>query len=197
MINKIKTFKQFITEEYSNRDLIVVDIQPSYKNTIHFPIHEFASFLNENEFKSIFYLFNGPDLGMEEWYEISEWLLDNGLEEEKLDEIQSFEKGYAFFRNFMDLGMDEDDLIRLLKYMYQHNINDSREIDEEDWNELKLEWDYDPDGECVFIPDVLFKLQRYNNPLICGGGRDECLREIELCMHVLDKPYELLNKFVF
>lgn len=193
----MKSFKQYISEQHYSRDLIVVDIQPGYERSIHFPIKSFTKFLNNNTFSSIFYLYNGPDLRLESWSDISLWLYEYGLKEKVLDTIIPFEKGYAFFRSFMDLGMDEDDLIRLLRYMYENDITDSRDIEENDWNNLNLDWDNDQHGDCVYIPDVLFKLDRYNNPLICGGGRDECLREIELCFHVLNKPYQLLNQFVY
>lgn len=189
---------QQLCEELSGRDLIVVDIQPTYEKYIHaFDMDDFTEYLNETEFNSIFYLYNGPDMGFEDWDDIGNWLVDNGLEEDKVHEMKSFEKGYAFFRSFMDLGMDEDDLIKLLQYMYSEKIYDSRDISEEDWDALNINWEYNPDGDMVNIPDVLFELERYHNPIICGGGRDECLAEVVLCMKVLEKPYELLERFVY
>jgi hypothetical protein len=181
----------------SGRDLVVVDIQPEYENAISFPISQFTNYLNRTPFNKIFYTFNGPDLGFKNWSEVSYWLIENGLDESKLDEIEPFDKGYAFFRSFMDLGMDEANLLRLLKYMHDNKIYDSRDVDEEIWASLNLDWDWDPNGDAVFIPDVLFKLDRYKNPLICGGGRDECLREVELCFRILNKPYQLLTEFIY
>lgn len=189
---------QQLCEQLSGRDLIVVDIQPTYGPYIKtFDLEDFTEYLNDTEFKSILYLYNGPDMGFEDWNEIGYWLMESGLEEEKFDEMTSFEKGYAFFRSFMDLGMEERDLIKLLRYMFDSKIYDSRDISEEDWDALDINWDYDPDGDMVNIPDVLFQLRQYNNPIVCGGGRDECLAEIELCFKVLDKPYELLERFVY
>ena len=102
--------------------------------------------------------------------------MENGLDESKLNEIEPpSTRVDAFFRSFMDLGMDEGSLLRLLKYMHENKIWDSRNVDEEVWASLDLDWDWDPEGDCVNIPDVLFKLDRYNNPLICGGGRDGAL----------------------
>lgn len=190
-------YKQ-LCEQLAGRDLIVVDIQPTYENYIHtFDMHEFTEYLNDNDHNSILYLYNGPDMGFESWNDITYWLMDRGLEEEKVEEMRSFEKGYAFFRSFMDLGMDEDDLVTLIRYMMDNRIYDSRDISEEDWETLGIDWEYDPDGDMINIPDVMNELKRYHNPILCGGGRDECLKEIEICFRALDKPYELLERFVY
>ena len=97
---------------------MIVDIQPSYESYIPF-LDEFVNFLNKNTFNSITYLYNGPELGMETETDMIEWLYENGLKKSKFDQITFQDKGYAFFRSFMDLGMDKTDLINLIRYMYK------------------------------------------------------------------------------
>jgi len=41
-------------------------------------------------------------------------------------------------------------------------------------------------------------LKNYNGRLmVCGGGINECLKEVELALMVLDKPYNVLTEFTF
>lgn len=167
----MKSLKTFLSETNTNRDLIVVDIQPIYSRgfTQHF-LKTFADYINDGEFNSIFYLYNGPDLGGEEWWQLADWLMDHGVEEEKIESMESYDKGYAFFRSYMDMGMDENDLIAMIKYMFENKIYDSRDLPDEVWEDLGLDRD-DWEPDMINIPDVFFKLQHYNNPLLCGGEK--------------------------
>jgi hypothetical protein len=36
-----------------------------------------------------------------------------------------------------------------------------------------------------------------DNIVIMGGGMNECLKEIEIALMSLDKPYEKLDKFIY
>ena len=65
-MNYLKLFETFYQKNFP---LIVVDVQPGYEDDIDFDIKEFCEYLNEQE--KILYLFNGPDLGYEDEYEIS------------------------------------------------------------------------------------------------------------------------------
>jgi len=65
-------FKQYINEKRTN-NVIVVDIQPIYKNYIHFNIYDFCNFLLEQ--RDILYLYNGPDtVGSDNKEGIIDWL---------------------------------------------------------------------------------------------------------------------------
>jgi len=64
-MNYLKLFETFYQKNFP---LIVVDVQPGYEDYIDFDIEEFCEYLNEQE--KILYLFNGPDLGYEDEYEI-------------------------------------------------------------------------------------------------------------------------------
>lgn len=136
--------KQFLKEQQRNKllessginlitdaNLISVDIQPAYENAFTFDIFSFTNFLNNNfeELNTLTFLFNGPDLGYPDENEYKWWLIENGLDENIVEQSIFFDKGYAFFRFCLDEGIDDNELIDLIKFMISNNINDSRDID--------------------------------------------------------------------
>jgi hypothetical protein len=191
-------------------NLFSIDIQPEYENYFNFDIYSFTSFINENinNVNSITFLYNGYEtLGMVSEYDYKIWLVENGLEEEHLDSIEFYDKSYAFFRYCMDSGSDEDELVNLVKYMIQHNVNDSRDIDEEMWDGFMKQYSYnssdvrdllEPAQDAINIPDLMDYLKKYSGKiLICGGGINECFKEVEIALRALDKSYNVLTKFTY
>lgn len=80
-------------------NLITVDMQPEYENYFTFNINEYLQLINDNidVTASVTFLYNGEDsLGMISEYDFKFWLVDNGLNEEILDECYFYDKGYAF-----------------------------------------------------------------------------------------------------
>lgn len=69
------------------------------------------------------------------------------------------------------------------------------------------EYDYDESeirdlleivDDMVSIPDLMDFLKNYNNKLVlCGGGINECLKEVEIALMALDKKYNVLTKFTY
>lgn len=190
----INTFIEFLNEA-RGINLVCVDIQPTYESYIRF-IPDFIDFLNENEFYKILYLYNGPDLGFEDSDEIKNWLMENGLDPEKLDNFKFYEKGYAFLRGWMDTGVPEEDIIKMGKYMLKNNIYDSRDIEEETYKEMGLE-ELSDNPDSIFIPDVIEEIKKLNKPLLCGGGKNECLLEVELLFRMINKRYKKHKKYIY
>lgn len=188
-------------------NLISVDIQPEYQDGFGFNLSEYLGYLNENieVMNSLTFLFNGPDLGFGSEDEYKYWLVENGFEEENLNYSRFYDKGYAFFRYCMDEGIDDDELVDFIKFMISHDINDSREIDAEMWAQFKAEYNYEsiqdllePAQEMINIPDLMDFLKNYSGRLmLCGGGIQECLKEVELALMVLDKPYQILTQYTY
>lgn len=213
MKNKIKN----IIETYllgnnipSNKTIVSIDIQPEYKNFISFNIFEFGNYINEcyKNNNRIIFLYNGADtLGMISENEYKNWLYENvGIEDDVLDNILFYDKGYAFFRYCIDNQIEVDDIVYLVKYMYENNINDSRDIDWEqlindnnnnniDYSNVKELLEYADD--CITIPDLMDFLNNHNNMVLMGGSLKECFKEVEIALQVLDKNYTIENKFIF
>lgn len=193
---------------FNGKELIVVDIQPEYEKSFRFKPYQFTEFLNQHatEFSSITLLYNGPDLGMVSESEYAMWLVENGLEEDVLSSIKFFEKGYAFFRNVMDAGVDHDEIVHVIAFMAKNDINDSRDLSEELWNEFSASFPNDSDiieylkdnEDAIFIPELINELDNSTQtPLVMGGGKDECLAEVLIVLKYLGRNYSLINQFVY
>ena len=189
--------------------IMSVDIQPEYENNISFSLMRFANYINtayENNNRIIF-LYNGEDtLGMIPEYEYKYWLLELGINENVIDNSIFYDKGYAFFRFCIDSNIEDDDIVELVRYMYDNNINDSRDIDWEtlvedyiendlNYNEIKELLEYS--GDMISIPDLMDFLKNYNNITLIGGSQYECLKEVEIALNALNKNYNLDVRFVF
>jgi len=194
----------------NNADLISVDIQPEYHEAFTFDEMSFGNMINENydSLARLTFLFNGPDLGFPSEDEYKHWLWEEcGIEEHIVYNSYYYDKGYAFFRYCIDFGVDDDDLADLVKFMVRHDINDSRDMDEEMWILFMKEYNHDQSevrdllefsDDMINIPDVMEFLQNYNqNIVLCGGGLQECLKEVEIALMAMDKPYRLYTQYTY
>jgi hypothetical protein len=195
-----------IFEQNTNgKTLISVDIQPEYQKYINFDINNWVHMINQHQGVIVF-LYNGYDtLGMVNENDYKEWLFDLGIDEEIIyDTAIFYDKGYAFFRYCIDNSVDDEDIVGLVKMMIEYEINDTRELDEEFWDEFIERYGRENvrellefSDDCINIPDLMDFLSRFSNILICGGGRDECLKEVEIALMALDKPYDKLDSFIY
>lgn len=207
--NKNKKAARLIKEgELEGKTIINVDIQPEYENYINFNLNEWVHFINQNaESNNIIFLYNGYDsLGMIEETSYQNWLFDLGIDEDVISNATFYDKGYAFFRYCMDYGIDQDNIVDFIKYMIRHNINDSRDIDEEMWNGYMKETNHtqqdvrdllESADDMIYIPDLMDFLKRYSNIVLTGGGISECLKEVEIALLALGKNYNILSEFTY
>lgn len=208
-VNLNKKKLRIIKEEYlQGKTIINVDIQPEYKNYISFGLSKWIQFLNQNANNNrIIFLYNGEDtLGMVSEYDYKNFLLDLGLDEDVLDNAIFYDKGYAFFRYCMDNSIDEDNIVDLVKFMIQNDINDSREIDEDMWNDYMQQTNHSQEdvrellenaGDMINIPDLMDFLKNYSNIVLLGGGINECLKEVEIALLALNKNFNTLKQFTY
>ena len=188
-------------------NLISVDIQPEYENYMGWQPYEFMQYLNEvfDNLGSLTFLYNGADtLGMVSEGEYMQWLVEQGFEEQNLNYTRFYDKGYAFFRYCMDEGMEEENLVALIQYMDANGVSDSRMINWDDFmthygveeSEARDMLEYSDD--CISVPDLMEYLQNYGGKLVlCGGGINECLKEVELALMALSKPYNVLTQWTY
>lgn len=207
--NRVKRKARLLTEtKIQGKTIINVDIQPEYENYISFDLQKWVNFINTNsEFNDIVFLYNGADtLGMVSESSFKMWLMDLGVEEDVIYNSTFYDKGYAFFRYCMDNSIDEDSIVDLVKYMIRHNINDSRDIDEDMWNDFMEETNHDQQDvrdllenadDMINIPDLMDFLESYSNIVLTGGGINECLKEVEIALLSLNKSYNTLSQFVY
>jgi hypothetical protein len=183
--------------------LIIVDIQPAHSKFIDFDMSDFISWLNDSDFDEIYCFYNGSELGYDDddvaikyWYQ--SWGLDYDVD------IQFFEKNYGWFRDFMeDIG--EDDIISIGKYMIEHDIVDSRDFKKLDIKILdEKDIDISPlvTGHLVmYLPELQFYISNniYSRDTIttCGGGVDECYKEVLMLLDMMVLEYEEKIKFIY
>lgn len=196
-----------ITENAVGRHLIVVDVQPEYASWMGGMQGKLFEYINTHidELSGLTFLYNGEDtMGMVSESDYRWWLVENGLDEDIAYEVALYDKGYAFFRNCMDRGGDDEELVNLVRFMRSNNINDSRELDEEFWGDFIEQYGsenirelMEDSEDCINIPDLMDVLERLNNIVLVGGGVNECLKEVELALDALDKNYETWDKYTY
>lgn len=192
----MKTYKDWLLES-NNSTLVIVDIQPVYEKYISFNLNNFSNYINKFS-GDIHVFYNGEDFGLDKKEDIINWYYDNGVKEKTLDKLIFFEKNYAFFRDLMDTGVDEEKIIEIGKLMIKNKKYDIRDLIEDELSELGLDDDFDVNDYGFYIPDVLLEIQKLpNNCILIGGGKDECLAEVELCFKMLNKPYKLNYDLIY
>ena len=196
--------------ELSGKTLMCVDIQPEYEDYFNFRTNKFLDFIKMNfdDLRYLVFLYNGEDtLNMisEEDYKI--WLSDNeGLSDEILDNPKTrfYDKGYAWFRTCMDANIDEQIIVNFVKFMIKNDIHDSRNMDREMWKKYIREngsWQVTRllarSEDMVYIPELMQYLKQFNNIVLCGGTLVDCLKEVEIALKALNKPYTIYNKYTY
>lgn len=212
-------FKNWINEarnQWNANNTIVVDIQPEYASNIGFKIPEFAEFLKQmlSKRRKVLYFYNGETIGSRDTdQEIKNWLISSILghdyyrEEyededdqywelkELFDDIYFYDKGYGFFRSWMDYGIDDADIIKVIRAMIMQRTHDTREMPEEFLDQLV---DDRPLHDPIYLPHIdLMQLRSFNNAFLCGGGQSECLKEVQLLMNAMNIKYRVISKFTF
>ena len=193
-------------ENISSRTHISVDVQEEHESSFTFDVSEYYEWMVEKFDTNIVY-FNGPELGFYDTQGHIFWLLEQGVSEEIIDQIDFREKGYAFFRSCIDQGIEEC-LVFTIQYMVKNNITDSRDMTLEHWEELTKLYPNECDDirdflfeneDMINIPDTYFEIRddRLTNCVVTGGGRNECLEEVRLILESLNVDYSYEEEYVY
>jgi len=164
---------------------------------------DFTTFLRDQH--KILYYYNGPDTaGSDSKNDIIRWLLeyadfDEVLENKLTRETIWYDKGYAFFRNWMDMGATEGFIKKAVRFMMSNKVTDSRDIDPEEWaEEFSDDWSDDFEGDMIYLPDIpINKLKKWSGSYIVGGGKNECLKEVQLLMSVFNIKAKMVKEFTY
>lgn len=213
--------------EGRNQPVIVVDVQPEYsgmndgdENPVFGDIMEFVAVKQTGP---VLMFVNAEDQGftsdtlqgIQQYWE--ETLLERGHGdpgEETLDpdtdeynyrepksaidwrRFQVVDKGYGYFRGYMDQGVDAAVIIRMIRYLYQHKLNDAREIEDEDYVQIMGSDQLREEPFSINWTSVS-QLKRFSGAYLVGGGREECLREVELLMNAFNIRYRRIDTLVY
>lgn len=190
-----------------NKTIINVDIQPEYESYISFNIYQWVQFINESsENNKVIFLYNGYDtLGMISENEYFNWLYELGIDEDVLNNAIFYDKGYAFFRNCM-VGIGEDDIAIFVRYMNEKGINDSRDMEEENWidfeestgnEDSEIRQLLEDSDDSINIPDLMDFIKNFSNIVLTGGGINECLKEVEIALLALNQNFNILSEYTY
>lgn len=201
-------FKEFvIINENRSRPCIVVDVQPEYAywDSRNKKIcRNLIQFVNGQTSKILMFI-NGEESGMsgDTKESVMSYWEDNGFTRD-WNNVTIIDKGYGFFRNWMDAGVSDASIIKAIRIMTQNRWNDSRENVEdyddaasaEKWKKV-LNDDSIPFDMISIHPFSMRKLKEYSGSYIMGGGRNECLKEVELLMNAYNIKYKRIDSLVF
>lgn len=170
--------------------LVVVDVQPAYQESCEDIIVDIVFKINNTE-QPIFFFYVGRDLDCDNQSSVIGYLLENGVDENRIDGIKFIEKDYGFFRSWMDSGVPHQHIINTIRYMNEHNINDTSSFTVEDWkNTVGNQFGHHAYSDLFYLPHFnqkMFKDKIIDNFELIGGGRYECLLEIDFFLKGLGK----------
>lgn len=202
--------------ESKSHPIIVVDVQPAYDNKLNSKIINFVH--NQTGPKLMFVNADRDGLtddtidSIKQYWEEEVGYADSeddGYYESAIDwnTYTIVDKGYGYFRDWMDQGIDEHVIIRVIRLMYQQQVSDSRMLfGGEDSDEYTTELEKILDGNdldfCANNPISIYwtnvaQLKKFSGAYIVGGAKDECLREVELLMSAFNIKYKRINSLVY
>ena len=170
------------------KSLIVVDIQPVYDDVCG----HLLFILNElfNDYDRIFIFYNDEEICCDSLFNIIEYY-SKFINDDNLAKFTYIPKQYAFFRDFMDHGIDREEIIKIIQHMINNNIIDSRDIISIDMTE------YNNIGN-IYIPDIDMNIFSSNIQYdLIGGSYYECLDEIAILLESYNISYDILQPYVY
>lgn len=209
---------EFLTEG-RNSPIIVVDVQPSYCE--HNPVgQKVVDFVQQLTGPVLMFVNAEQDGYTDDSIESIQYWWEElaGVDYDAYDEdpnytgpinwnrFQIVDKGYGWFRNWMDQGVQPKFIIQLIRFMYQAKLHDIRDnitavyeymthnpiggqiVDWQDWME---------DESFIVNWTSIAQLKRFNGSYLVGGGRNECLREVELLMNAFNIRYRRIDSLVY
>ncbi len=206
-------------DEGRNTSVIVVDVQPAYSQGNERLFEKIIKFV-VNQTGPVLMFVNAEQDGLTDdtVNEIKQYWEDvvRGEEGDPEDwnpepidwsRFQIVDKGYGMLRAWMDSGVDPAVIIKAIRLMYQNRVNDSQQLfggeDNEDYA-LNFQTFIGPEFKKWMLNDPISinwtsvaQLKRFSGSYIVGGGRNECLREVELLMNAFNIKYKRIDSMVY
>lgn len=187
------------------RGVLVVDLQPAFAK-----YHE-AGYANSELVRATITMLKALDPGVpvvvlyvdeelsgDTLESIREFWDDHGADEELVSRIRWVEKTYTFLRGWMDNEIPDEEIHATLKALREKQQWDSRQLEEALLSEIA------PNGCKLGSPlfreyplEQLFPALQGSPWLTCGGGKDACLREVELVLESFDIEYSRIPELIY
>lgn len=207
-----------ILVEGKNHPVIVVDVQPEYDNPVNPRI---IDFVNKQTGPVLFFV-NAEDQGLtgdtiqsikeywdnavcpeEERYtydeENDEYVENQDCPTVNWQRFQVVDKGYGYFRSWMDYGIEPSTIIATIRELYAQKVSDSRDLNKRTPTQsLIRDAINEMDGDPLIVNwTSVAQLKRFSGAYLVGGGRNECLREVELLMNAFNIKYKRVDSLVY
>ena len=159
----------------------IVDVQPAYQRWCDALLPALIAELSARPEHERFALLWVDELTGDTKADVLTYWSEAGASDSLLERMTPVPKSYGFFRQWMDNGIPDEELLTVLRELRRAGLSDSRDLCAE-WMETHAPCASDLTGP-VYLPPELEGLRFFEQvPLwhTCGGGRDECLREVEL-----------------
>jgi hypothetical protein len=203
--------KELVTEGLSY-PIICVDVQPEYDNPIN---QKIINFVNKQTGPVLFFV-NAEEHGVSNdsvqsiqqyWEERTDGSYDDADEYTSninWDRFQIVDKGYGYLRSWMDYGIEDSTIIATIREMYAQKVSDSRELRFPTFNKRTptqslIQGAIDEMGEDPLSVGwaSIAQLKKFSGAHLVGGGRNECLREVELLMNAFNIRYKRIDSLVY
>lgn len=192
-----------MTDFLPDAPVCVVDVQPGYDNWCAFLAPRLMTALNSTT-APVVALYVGDGILNDCEADIQTYWLMHGASEELVARTRFIEKGYGFFRGWMDMGIGDEELVEVVSYMRSQGLTTSDDLDDA-LLEVALSEPNQFDirrmmATTIYLPPYL----EDNRTLLssrewatCGGGTDQCLKEVELWMQTKGLFFERANHLTY
>lgn len=195
-----------ITENKSTK-VIVVDVQPEYSGIndggADYLFKKIISFVN-NQTGPVLMFVNAEDTGLsgDSISDIKLYWENSGFDSANWNRVEIVDKGYGYFRSWMDNNISDKLIIKIIRLLYQNKKTDSRELFEDNPEYLQELAGHEFEDWMIDDPIVVewasvAKLKSFSGSYLVGGGRTECLREVELLMNAFNIKYKRVDSLVY
>lgn len=176
--------------------LLVVDVQPAYAFSADCVATSVTAQINSAKSPVICWVGKGVTEDTEN--DVREYLWKNGATRKALGRATFVEKDYGWLRSWMDYGVDEEDILTVLSNMLKTSRRDTSEYTTAELESLLGHTGF-PNDDPLYIQGNFDATELLNCPewTVCGGGTDECLREMELWLSANGKQTTRLDSCVY
>ena len=209
-------------DEGRNTSVIVVDVQPEYSGMMdgdENPVFEQIIRFVNNQTGPVLMFVNAEDQGMTgDTVQDVKLYWEDTIRGEDVDpetnphpinwnRFQIVDKGYGYLRSWIDNNISARTIIKTIRLMYQNRVNDSRELfggEESDDYAVNFQQFFGDEFEPWMLDEPISinwtsvaQLKRFSGSYIVGGGRNECLREVELLMSAFNIKAKRIDSLVY
>ena len=199
--------KDILTERI-HTNVLCVDIQPEYADWCDEIASDAAEFLNKQTGKIVI-LYNGEGQTSDTSSDVVDYLYKYGFDPAK-NNFSVISKNYGFFRAWMDSNVSPTIILKVIREMVMRRMHDSEQLNLEDildkneMNNLDRKIGYNTIWgktryDNIYLPDFMTVAQLRNlSPFyLIGGGRYQCVAEIELICNAFNIRYKRIDKLIY